>query len=394
MDDVAESARQEHAVFESGLRKGGLSDKLNKLKNSAFGRRRTSGTDASSASSTNLPRRSYIPTPSFGSRTSSLFGGLGLSTADLIESSGTQPSKRKDSRTGGSTASTRRHSRLVSESTSSFFGSTTEGRLYPREFLENPVAGAKSKENRRRNKRPTESSGLSQQRQAQHRQPVSSPRTRSEYADSSETNEPSSSATARHDRASELPSPSTVKKSLCISSRFASTTFFKSHPVRHSIAALPLTSRSKAKDRESSVKIEERRLMAPINPPLPRSTTMGPLTTQSVHSSQQFSPRTPNFMRSTSSSAARTSDISNVCKVPPTPLRIASGQKSSDMPSFFSHREGRRAAEGVAKSLGSEMILHETITDRPSAIEEKAMAHNRQGTEWDQGKLRPVLERL
>lgn len=87
MDEDPENARRRPTLFKSGRRKSSLSEKLNKLTNSAFHRRRTSGTSASLESSASQRRRSYIPTPSFGSRTSSLFGGLGTNTAEDTNSS-------------------------------------------------------------------------------------------------------------------------------------------------------------------------------------------------------------------------------------------------------------------------------------------------------------------
>ncbi|KAL8729932.1 MAG: hypothetical protein Q9166_004377 [cf. Caloplaca sp. 2 TL-2023] len=350
MDESPEKTGQRPAIAESGFRKDSLSDKLNKLTNNAFSRRRTSNTDASSDSFNSLPRRSYIPTPSLGSRTSSLFGGLGLNDSDAVDSSGAQSNNRKGSQTRRSTASTGRYSHIVSDSTSSFFGNTSSGSVYPREFLEHPDAGTERKENRTRSTRPTEGSHSSQRQQAVYHQPPSSPQIGRESAEYSDTNE-ASSATAKRNGENENSTPGAMKRSRRISSRLTSTHFFKNHSVRHSIAAVTLT--SPARSRESSVKIEERRLMAPINPPLLRSTTMGPLNTPSVHSAQHSSPRTPNFMRPTSSSAARRSEIPNSYKTAPIPLKLPSGQHTADirMLSFGAHRECKRAAKGAAMTL-------------------------------------------
>ncbi|KAL8681409.1 MAG: hypothetical protein Q9186_002484 [Xanthomendoza sp. 1 TL-2023] len=367
------------AISDSGHRRESWSDKLNKLTN--FSRRHTSGTVASSESSSSLPRRSYIPTPSFGSRTSSLFNGLGLGTTDLTDSLETQTKNPKEGKTGRSTASTRRYSHLVSESTSSFFGNTSSGSLYPREFLEIADAGTKRKENRTGSLRLTQGSHSSQAQQTIYQQPVFSPPTGSEYAESSKTNEASGSRLER-DLGSEKSTAGTAKKSRRISTRFPSTSFFKNHSVRHSIAAVPPSSPSKAKDSESSIKIEERRLMAPINPPLPRSITMGPLNTQSVRSTQ-YSSRTPHFMRPTSSSAARRSSISSGCKTPLPPLTSASGQKTADMPSFFKHRERRRTAGEAATSFGSNQFAREAKPGFSGG--EQAITRNEQGIVWDDG---------
>ncbi|KAL8813575.1 MAG: hypothetical protein Q9200_000184 [Gallowayella weberi] len=374
-----ERVDQQPAISDSRRRKESLSDKLNKLTN--FDRRRTSGTVASSESSSSLRRRSYIPTPSFGSRTSSLFNGLGLSTTNLTDSLETQTKNRKGSETARSTASARDYLHLVSESTSSFFGNTSSGPLYPREFLEVADADTKRKENRSGSVRLTDGSHSSPSQQVNYyRQPVSLPRTASDYAESSKTTK-ASGTTVDWERGSEISTVGTAKKPRRISTRFPRTSFFKNHSVRHSVAPAAPSSPSKAKDRESSIKIEERRLMAPINPPLSRSMTMGMLNTQSHHSSQSSS-RTPHFMRPTSSSAARRSSILSAYKAPPTPLRLTSGQRTADMPSFFKNRERRRTTGGAATSIGPDEFAREA---KPAfSGRGRIMTQNEQGVVWNE----------
>lgn len=91
------------------------------------------------------------------------------------------------------------------------------------------------------------------------------------------------------------PQSSLTKRSRKISERLAQTPFFSHQHQQQCI----LTPRS---NRESSVKIEQRGLMQPVHPPLPRSSTIG-----NLGQSQQSSPHTPSFMRPTTSSARRSS---------------------------------------------------------------------------------------
>ncbi|KAL8945170.1 MAG: hypothetical protein Q9211_000322 [Gyalolechia sp. 1 TL-2023] len=149
-------------------------------------------------------------------------------------------------------------------------------------------------------------------------------------------------------RRSEDATPTTAKNSRGVSDRLADSTVskFKFHSVRHTLAAIPQTRSPRSKSGESGVVIEERRLMAPIDPPLPRSTVIGlvPNTSSDFTSPYEISPRTPNFMRPTSSSAARRTQISKSFKAPPPPLNLTGGSKTDDMfNSFGRHRERKRA---------------------------------------------------
>ncbi|KAL8790777.1 MAG: hypothetical protein Q9213_000401 [Squamulea squamosa] len=369
MDEIAHSARQEPGASEAGHRKESLSGKLNKLTNNTFIRRRASGTNASSDSVNNLPRRTCIPTPSLGSRTSSLFAGLGLHSRGNTDPSGTPLNDQKGAAIDSSTASTRRYSRQVSESTSSFFGDNSSGPLYPREFLETPAVGTERKENRNRNSKPTQDVHPPEQLQPDQQQRLSSQNLGPEVPQSNSTNKTTDAAATRN-TSSEIATQGTIKKSRRISDRLANTPFFKQHSVRHSIAAVPLTSSGKVTDGESGVKIEERRLMAPIDPPLPRSTTIDRISL----------PRTPNFMRPTSSSAARRSGIPNAFTSPPMSSAIEPGQRTADMPGFLTHRERKRAAQEAAMTLGSPRISHESTPGFLPGNGPQIMARNRAGT--------------
>ncbi|KAF6233825.1 hypothetical protein HO173_008037 [Letharia columbiana] len=95
----------------------------------------------------------------------------------------------------------------------------------------------------------------------------------------------------------ESPQPPLTRRSRKISERLAQTPFF-SHQHQQQCALTPRN------NRESSVKIEQRGLMQPVHPPLPRSNTIG-----NLGQSQQSSPHTPGFMRPTTSSARRSSTM-------------------------------------------------------------------------------------
>ena len=90
----------------------------------------------------------------------------------------------------------------------------------------------------------------------------------------------------------ESPQPSLAKRSRKISERLAQTPFFSQQHQQQSAMA-------PKNNRESSIKIEQRGLMQPVPPPLPRSSTIGNIG--------QSSPHTPSFMRPTTSSARRSS---------------------------------------------------------------------------------------
>ncbi|KAL8656230.1 MAG: hypothetical protein Q9210_000380 [Variospora velana] len=374
MDPNIEMPPPKPFLSESIRRKSSLSDKLNKLTSNPFNRRRTSATLTASESSTSLHRRSRIPTPSLGSRTSSLFGGLGSSNADDSDTTGTPKNKQRESQDGGSLLSSRRHSRLASGSTSSFFGNNNTETLYPKEFLENAKARTAWKENESQSSLPIGSS------QATRLTPGSL-HTMDEGLeipgpDVSKCSEiaTSPSATKCHAEESRQSTPVTTRNSRSISARLAKGPFFRLHSARHSLSTVPQTSSPRPKDRDSNVVIEERRLMAPINPPLTRSTTMSvEVNTSLAHTPYQFSPRTPNFMRPTSSSAARTSGSLKSLKSPPTPLNLP-GCLKGDMLGFGFHRknlvEAREKSQDTPSELPSE--IGRTPGARLGAIPERA----------------------
>lgn len=111
---------------------------------------------------------------------------------------------------------------------------------------------------------------------------------------------------------SEDPEQSAITKPVRkISDRLAQTPFFSYQHQR--INTTPFFNKQK---RESAVQIEQRGLMAPLHPPLPRSSTMGNLGQGQC---AQHSPNTPSFMRSTSSSAAHRTSL-NTPKRRNTPM--------------------------------------------------------------------------
>lgn len=361
MDHNKEMADQRPSLLGSIRRKSSLSEKLNKLASIPFSRRRTSNILASSESSNSLRHRSHIPTPSFGSRTSSLFRAMKLNPADDTDASGIQGHERKASQDRQSILSSRRHSHLASDSTSSFFGNANSETIYPKEFLDDPQTGTAGKENENRSSRHTEGSqGLYQlpEENQHHHQNVFDEYPDVQVVKPREINMDPVSEASRT-RRSEDATPNKAKISRSVSDRLADATVSKFHSVRHTLAAVPQIYSPRSKNRESGVVIEERRLMAPIDPPLPRSTAIGvvPNTSSVFTSPYQISPRTPNFMRPTSSSAARRTQPSKSFKPPPPPLNLTGGAKTDDMfNSFGRHRERKRAQV----DLGSRRISHGT----------------------------------
>lgn len=353
MDHNGEMPPPRPSLFRSMRRKSSLSGKLNQLTSNPFTRRRTSNTISSSESSSSLRRRSRIPTPSFGSHTSSLFGGLRLSNGEDNESTETQRGNGKESQDRRLIRSSQKHSDLASGSTSSFFGNNNSGVLYPNEFLENPEASTAGKENESQSMLSTDSSRgiyLPSFFGAGHESNEDIKKAFRQKTETSEINNVPS-AIESHIGESKEWTPVTKRSSRSIPPPLANAPFFRLHSARHSLAAVPQSSSQIPKDRESSVVIEERRLMAPINPPVPRSTTMNavPNTSTARASSYQSSPQTPNFMRPTSSSAARSTEPSKPFKVfkPPPPLKIPR-RKTTDMVGFGRHRERKNAFDEYA----------------------------------------------
>ena len=114
---------------------------------------------------------------------------------------------------------------------------------------------------------------------------------------------PSTNVGGEAGEASGQPAPS--RRARKISDRLAQTPFFKYQDERLTITPF----RGKTK-RDLNNQIEQRGLMAPLHPPLPRSSTMGNLGQSDQLLNSPKTPKTPNFMRPTSSSTARRSSLS------------------------------------------------------------------------------------
>ncbi|KAL8686225.1 MAG: hypothetical protein Q9218_007256, partial [Villophora microphyllina] len=342
MDESAETSSQRPLLYEKPPRKSSLSDKLNKFTSNAFRRRHTSGTLASSEDSTNMHRRSYIPAPSFGSRTSSLFNGLSGYAAEDTDSSHSKRNGSRGPRVESRAPRSRRDSQLTCNSTSSFFGNNTSGAFYPKEFLEKTDSATWEKENANGSSSHINSLPGSQQPQGSRHQHESEFSEKFESMDTEDTNiiEPTGPRINQHGRSEDLTSL-TVKASR--PTRHLNTPFFKQHSARQSVGSAPPIPPFKSTASATSTHIKERRLMAPINPPLPRSSTMAaPFNTSARQTIHQTSPDTPNFMRPTSTSAARTTQLSRSFKSPPTPLNLIGGEKTDNMTGFAAARAFRR----------------------------------------------------
>ncbi|KAI4159394.1 MAG: hypothetical protein L6R39_000372 [Caloplaca ligustica] len=240
--------------------------------------------------------------------------------------------------------SSRRHSRLPSSSTSSFFGSNNLETLYPTLFLEEPEAGTADKENDSQSRIPNESfRGTNVRPHSFYSLNEVLATSSQKPAEHSEIGEASTFTTSHMGESKETPS-STARTSRRVSTRLANATFFRLHTARHSLAAVPQSS-PRPRDCESGVVIEERRLMAPIDPPLPRNASMNAAhNTSTVQANPyQYSPRTPNFMHPTSTSAARRTEPSKPFKrfTPPAPLNLPLRDRT-DMVDFGFHRHRER----------------------------------------------------
>ena len=125
-----------------------------------------------------------------------------------------------------------------------------------------------------------------------------------------------------------------ISKPVKLSTAFAQTPFFTRQ------ASAPVTPRQKQQPRESTVRIKQHHLMAPIGPPLLRSKTMGSM--QGDLSSTTSSPRAPSYARPTSSSATRRDATLGAMKenqaptptpaVKQTPTTTSSGKARSGTP--------------------------------------------------------------
>ena len=135
----------------------------------------------------------------------------------------------------------------------------------------------------------------------------------------------------------------TVKRTRKLSDRLTSTSFFASAPACRGKAPTPYPGH---RNREHSVQIPQHGLMKPIRPGVPRSSTVGNL------SQQTSSPRTPSFMRPTSSSAARRQSqssglgLSSGNRAPRPAPRSAMAQTVSEI---FHERELERESKQQSK---------------------------------------------
>lgn len=164
---------------------------------------------------------------------------------------------------------------------------------------------------------------------------------------------------------SELSTPN--KRSRKISDRLAQTPFFSS---QGRFNYTPVINKQK---RETSVQIEQRGLMAPLHPPLPRSSTVGNLA---QGHNVQSSPQTPNFMRSTSSSARRSSIVTPKQPVLPLPTiascKTPTSQRhipSSETPCYSKTPTDQRhlPPSDIVASLATDEVYHPT--DRRRRLE-------------------------
>ena len=120
------------------------------------------------------------------------------------------------------------------------------------------------------------------------------------------------------------PQPS-GKRSRRISDRLAQTPFVQQQSSHPSIPTAPAT---QSKRRESCVKIEQRGLMQPMPPPLPKSSTMGDLL--SAHTTCSTLQLTPNASRPASSLADRKGSLvtNKRGNVLTPPMRVVRLQKA------------------------------------------------------------------
>ncbi|KAL8872685.1 MAG: hypothetical protein Q9174_001719 [Haloplaca sp. 1 TL-2023] len=155
MADVTETTRRQSAVQAKKKRRSSLSEKLNQFTNNTFHRRQSS-----IAVPSELARfqrtRSYIPTPSLGSRTSSLFGDLASKSTEVPHTYQSETRAVKESRAERSPQ--RRegcHSRLASASPFFFHVHDDSEALKLQDSLEQPPAEQKPFTHFQSRRRPT-----------------------------------------------------------------------------------------------------------------------------------------------------------------------------------------------------------------------------------------------
>ncbi len=151
--------------------------------------------------------------------------------------------------------------------------------------------------------------------------------------------------------------PAAIKPSRKISERLASTPFFKNQ-LQHRNDTAAVDPPKPKERRDSGTQIKHHGLMAPIKPPLPRSSTMGSL-------GQGGSPLTPSFMRPTTSSAARRESVvmqqGQKSTPPPIPRAVNRLSSVSEKSAHSTSTRGRQRtssiAEKVAKIEGTQPTL-------------------------------------
>ncbi|KAL9134703.1 MAG: hypothetical protein Q9175_004116 [Cornicularia normoerica] len=175
----------------------------------------------------------------------------------------------------------------------------------------------------------------------------------------------------------ETQQPILTKRSRKISERLAQTPFFN-HQHQQQSALTP------KHNRESSVKIEQRGLMQPVHPPLPRSNTIGNLG--------QSSPLTPSFMRPTTSSARRSSAIGRSNTAVPSSMTgrgsvaVQRQRKTSLRNIAGSNTSSKTPTQ--ARQVGANAIPErsDSLVSAPSMADELAPA-----LEWETGVKQPDM---
>ena len=147
------------------------------------------------------------------------------------------------------------------------------------------------------------------------------------------------------------PQSAPPKKSRRISDRLAQSALFNTQANPYSIAPALAPQQTR---RESKTYIAERKLMAPIVPPLPRSSTM-PIQ-------QLSSPSVPSFMRPTSSSTARRSDVALVRNIGTV---IGNGPRIPTPPKNRKSRASIGHPGGAQRRASSNRLLTTSIAAEP-----------------------------
>lgn len=384
MDENAMTSRHRPILYEKYPRKFSLFKTLSELTSNAFRRRHTSGTLASPEGSINVQPISYLPTLSFGSRTSSLFGSLfGRLSIDWAakdtESSQSKNKDRRGAQAEMSTPSSRKNPQLTCDSASSFFGNNTSGALYPEEFLEKPDSATWEKETATTSLRQGDNAQpyqLTQRSLRWHESQSSlSGNLGPSGTEASKVTSGPSTALKRHKENAERV-PSTVRVFREIPTRLANKRFIKRRSDRHGVESVPPVAPSKSTASPSSTRIKECRLMAPISPPLPRTSLASSFDTPPSKTNHQSSLHESNFIHPTSTSTARTTQISRSNKPPPPPLILTGGDKTRNMTGFSAAR-----AHAVAKREGEkkELELEEQKSNETSTIGTRTAANQKGG---------------